>query len=126
MDPVTDTPETPPRLTLWRAIVLAGSIIGPIGWVVLIYAGGSYVDSRSAMLITNLKLDTLPARVDRLEEKSSDRTKTLEAYAQWKTEQDKLVTRLVTLMEQQQKQSDVQQRQLDRQQAIIDSLARRQ
>lgn len=116
MGAIEDIPEAPPKLTLWRAIVLAGSIMGPIGWVVLIYAGGSFVDSRSAMLITSLKLDTIPARVDRLEERSADRTKILEALAVWRSEQEKLTSRQTAIIEQQQIQ-------LNRQQAIIDMLA---
>lgn len=105
--------------TLYRVVVVILSLFSAAAVSALLYAGTSFVraEATSAVDVRVRPLEELPPRVRRLEEVSAERAIVLKDVTDWRRTKDEIDTRLTIL-------SENQQRQLDRQQTIIDQLAK--
>lgn len=105
--------------TLYRIAVLVLTLFCAGGVGVYLYAGARYVSETAQSVVTDAihPLQDLPPRIKRLEERSNEIADLMKEVASWRRSKDEVDVRLTIILENQQKQ-------LDRQQLLIDQLAR--
>lgn len=106
--------------TLYRIAVLVCTIFCAGGVGVYLYAGTRYVREAAQNEVADAvkPLQDIPPRVRRLEELTIERGEVLRDLSAWRRSKDEIDTRLTILIEN-------QQRQIERQQTIIDRLTER-
>ncbi|MDP1581215.1 MAG: hypothetical protein Q8M02_13150, partial [Candidatus Didemnitutus sp.] len=103
---------------VWTVVYRAIIVLGLAGLFYLrsVFATQEQLSVSLAAITTSLEpLQNLAPRIIRLEERSNDRSLQLAAINDWRRQKDEIDTRLTTIIEQ-------QQRQLDRQQTLIERL----
>ncbi len=109
-------------MSLYRVVVLILGLFGAGGVTALAYAGANYIKNEAATAVE--PLTSLPSRVVSLEKMAAEREVSVKEHAVWRAKKDEIDTRLTVIVENLAAMAERQQKQIDRQQNLIEEFNR--